>query len=91
MLIKQHGLPPEIRAKLDQLLVIKLKTGLDLSLSSKKTNMEFPYIFTSKYSPMEFPYLGLPQRGEMEFKYTDLPEAVPEPGPPPLPPRPGLR
>jgi hypothetical protein len=90
MLMKHHQLPPEIRAKLDQLLTIKPKTGLELALSSKRKRMEFPYIFTRKYSPMEFPPLGIPHSGEMEFPYIGLPEAAPESGPPPLPPRLGI-
>jgi hypothetical protein len=53
MLLKHHNLPPEIREKLDQLLVIKPKTGLELALSSKKTSMEFPEII----SKMEFPFI----------------------------------
>jgi hypothetical protein len=54
MLMKHHRLPPEIREKLDQLLAIKPKTGLELALSSKKTAMEFPEIL----SPMEFPLIS---------------------------------
>jgi hypothetical protein len=79
MLMKHHQLPTEIRAKLDQLLTIKPKTGLELTLSSKKTRMEFQYIFTRKYSPMEFPHIGLPQPGEMEFPHIGLSEATPAP------------
>jgi hypothetical protein len=74
MLIKHHKLPPEIKEKLDQLLAIKPKTGLELALSSKKTAMEFPHIFEPQTGPKEFPRMGLPQPGEMEFQHIGLAE-----------------
>jgi hypothetical protein len=73
MLVKHHKLPPEIRAKLDEMLAIKPKTGLELALSSKKTAMEFPEVF----SQMEFP--------ESKPSVTVIPPTSPTPIPMPEP------
>jgi hypothetical protein len=76
MLIKHHNLPPEIKEKLDQLLVIKPKTGTELALVKKEEAEKAKEIEKAKEveKPLDFPFIFEPKKGPMEFQYIGLPE-----------------